>query len=444
MYIDICLILLLMFSTIVRGVNMRWAVGLIVMFTLLLLAARLFSAFWTAAKIPYSRFYIPIILFIGYAGIQWLIWRPELGIRSKWMIYTVERDSTGTALLICISLFTIIFLVHSGFSSRPRINAVVIAVIAWGICEAIFGYSQYFGDISLALFGLEIPLYYRNATGTLLNHNHYALLMNLCVCTAFGYLYSRHSHFFSGLYSVREYLRQQGLGKLALLALCICILGLAVVLSRSRMGIVAMVISIGTMMLSGKIFQRSAKRIAGLGLFLLVSICALSMYTGLDPIITRFRNMLKERETQIDRIVLWKDVMPMIQRHPLFGQGLGTFEFTYPAYETLDADIPAYYAHNDYLQVLAETGIVGTMLLLWALMEAWRIAAGNIKEKNDSFVKGIGLGTIGSLTAIMLQEFTDFALYTPGIAVVVALLIGINLRASLMRSSLAAINDRRG
>jgi O-antigen ligase len=124
----------------------------------------------------------------------------------------------------------------------------------------------------------------------------------------------------------------------------------------------------------------------------------------------------------------------MIQKQPLLGQGLGTFQWTFPAYESVQADIPAKYAHSDYVQALAEVGIVGLLLLLWAFGAAWRTAIRNLFHADDPLVRGIGLGTIGALTAIALQEITDFGLYMPGVAVLAAVIVGLNLRASRMEA----------
>jgi len=112
----------------------------------------------------------------------------------------------------------------------------------------------------------------------------------------------------------------------------------------------------------------------------------------------------------------------------VFGQGLGSFQWTFPAYESIEPDIPARYAHNDYLQTLAEMGILGLSLLVWAFGAAWKVAIQNLKNNRDPLVKGIGLGTVGVLTAIALQEITDFGLYIPGVAMIAAVLIGLNLR----------------
>jgi O-antigen ligase len=95
-------------------------------------------------------------------------------------------------------------------------------------------------------------------------------------------------------------------------------------------------------------------------------------------------------------------------------------------------DTPARYAHSDYLQALAEVGVVGLILLVWAFGATWRTAVRNIRNTQDPLVRGIGLGTVGALTAIALQEISDFGLYIPGVAMTAVFLIGINIRASAL------------
>jgi len=119
----------------------------------------------------------------------------------------------------------------------------------------------------------------------------------------------------------------------------------------------------------------------------------------------------------------------MLQGHSLFGQGLGTFQWTFPAYEQLDPDIPAKYAHNDYLQALAEVGWAGIILLAWAFIAFWRVAAQNLRRSADPLARGVGVATMGILVASALQEITDFSLYIPGVAVLFFVLLGLNLRA---------------
>jgi len=196
----------------------------------------------------------------------------------------------------------------------------------------------------------------------------------------------------------------------------------------SRMGIAALFFSIAMMTILVKVVH-SKKRATAIGLLLLLAIAGLAVYTGIDEVIARYELMSTNWELERDRTALWRDAWPLVKKHTLFGSGLGTFQWIYPAYESVLPDIPARYAHNDYLQALIEVGIVGLGLLLWVFIAVWRIAYQNLKNAGDPLIRGIGLGTMGVLTAVALQEVTDFGLYLPGVAVIVALLVGLNLRA---------------
>jgi len=208
-------------------------------------------------------------------------------------------------------------------------------------------------------------------------------------------------------------------------------MGLGLVFSMSRMGIVSMLISLGVM--TALVYKaQSGKGAAVIGLIIIVAILGLAVYGGVDAILVRFEKVVHERLSDNDRIAMWRDAWKMIESKHFLGQGLGTFRWTYPAYERVQADTPARYAHNDYLQSLAEVGIVGLGLALWVFAAAWRTAAGNLWRSHDSLVRGIGLATLGCLTVIALQEITDFSLYIPGVALLVALLLGLNLRASTL------------
>jgi hypothetical protein len=78
---------------------------------------------------------------------------------------------------------------------------------------------------------------------------------------------------------------------------------------------------------------------------------------------------------------------------------------------------------------MAEIGIVGFALLIWAGMVCLRTARRNLLAK-DHLVRGIGLSTLGVLAATAIQEITDYSLYIPGVAAMFILLIALNERAA--------------
>ena len=215
---------------------------------------------------------------------------------------------------------------------------------------------------------------------------------------------------------------------IAIVALGLAFMGMALIFSRSRMGIAALAGCAGMMVITGKI-SRTGKRVLVFGLSVGLALASLALYTGIDVVLERYEK-IAPGQAEEDRLPMWQDAWKMIRGHVVLGQGLGTFRWTYPEFESVDPDVPAMYAHNDYIQAVAEVGVIGLLMLLAAYALAWKTAARNLLTADDPLVKGIGLAVVGGLTATALQELTDFSLYIPGVAATFAVLVGLNLRAS--------------
>ncbi len=380
----------------------------------LLVARTIESTFRGGLKLQPVSVFTPLLLFLAYIFLQFQFW-------------SVESHSTGVHGIIAFSCVTIIFLTANGSLSRKDVKRFVIAILVFGSFEAAYGLVQYLGGYEYIwnyrrLFGQGV------ASGTLINRNHYALLMNLFIAAAVGYLFYRTDRLLQGeRFSPKKIAHLPGSGNLFWILLCIVFMGLALIFSMSRMGIAALFGSVAAMILAARAAY-SKRRIVFVGLLLAFGIIGLALYTGVDEVVARYEAISDEWRSERDRTALWNDAWPLILERPLLGSGLGTFQWTYPAHESVRPDIPARYAHNDYIQALSEVGIVGLGLLLWAFGAVWRIAYRNFKNAQDPMIRGIGLGTIGMLTAIALQECTDFGLYIPGVSLTAALLAGLNLR----------------
>src|SRR6202021_2779989 len=84
------------------------------------------------------------------------------------------------------------------------------------------------------------------------------------------------------------------------------------------------------------------------------------------------------------------------------------------------------FAHNDYLQLLAELGVTG-FLILAALVLPLVATTFRVATKNrDRNVRLLALGCAGSIAAIALHSFADFNLYIPSNALLLAWILGIS------------------
>lgn len=123
------------------------------------------------------------------------------------------------------------------------------------------------------------------------------------------------------------------------------------------------------------------------------------------------------------RTALWGEAVGILRDYPLTGAGMGGFQTAFLKYKVLEGQFIVDYAHNDYLQGIAEMGFVGFLipagLIGLVLKRSVRIAA----EMSD--MRWIAVGCLGSVVAILVHSFVDFNLYVPANAAVLAWICGL-------------------
>ncbi len=425
MFTDIGLIPIIFFAALAWGANESWAMALISLAAIGLLFIRFIVDAWRG-RVQLGRFwsFAPFVLLVFYVGLQRLI-----KTRTGSLPHTIYDNSTALYMLLLSACVCLMLLVATGLRTRTRAKMLICCVLALGVFEAVYGLVQYLGGYN---FVWDYPVAAGVAHGTFINRNHYALLLNLSMCLGVGFLYYRSLHILRGQnLTFRRVISAPGSAKLAWIMLWPALMGLALIFSMSRMGILALVGCICVMIVSGR-FSQETKRTKILGAILICIILGMAAYAGLDAVLVRYEDITQAVNLEKDRIPIWRDAWKMVPGRLIFGDGLGTFQWLFPAYERMEPDTPAKYAHNDYLQALIEIGIIGLALALWAFAASWRAAVRNVRRAKDPLVRGIGLASLGALTAIALQEITDFSLYIPGVAVLTAILLGLNFRAETL------------
>jgi len=120
----------------------------------------------------------------------------------------------------------------------------------------------------------------------------------------------------------------------------------------------------------------------------------------------------------LDSLRMWRD-------HLVLGVGLGNFETAYPGYQSLPSDLWIDHAHNDYLEAAAETGLVGTVLILSALALFFRLAFQDLHYRLRSEGGWIRLGAAIGCCGLLVHSFFDFNLHIPANAAWFATLAGL-------------------
>ena len=260
------------------------------------------------------------------------------------------------------------------------------------------------------------------ARGTYINRNHFAGLLEMALPFAAIYPVA----VMRRVRSRRHSPAGPAVKACAVLAVATVLL-LGIIYSFSRMGLVAALCSLLVMGILALSPGLSAK-----GKFLMVgSIAGLVMLSFVflppDRLIMRFAQLASaEGITAEGRLLMWGDTLELIAAYPLVGCGLGAYESAFLKYKVSHPLLTIDYAHNDYLQLLAELGMIGFLigaaLMLAVLAQAIR-AASRHSEPNSRF---LALACVGAMVAVLIHSLVDFNLYIPANAVLLAWISGMS------------------
>jgi len=372
--------------------------------------------------------FIPAILFFSYTVLFWL--PLPSGIIS--FLSPVRYDSVLTAQkltnivfegqtlsysslnaftwwVFLLSLYCFFFVVRYLSVNKNFLMFILLIMIGLGIIEAIYGLIQAVVPSTGVLWVDYVKDYMGNARGTFINRNHFAGFIELIWPLALGVTIAMTDR----KNSLKNALASDLLNRQALMALCIVVLLLALVLSRSRAGIAGGIIGLVTFWyLARPNIRRIAlhTRLLMGGIVVVLSIYCLTI--GVGPTVKRFL-LIDDRNSRID---IWEDSLSIIEDHPL-GIGLRNYENVFQIYNQHSTSGKIVkYAHNDYLQLLIETGWVGFFCIIGGFVyfvgKSFRIIR-QFDEKDDPMRFFLAVGAFSGIMSMAFHSLFDFNLQIP-------------------------------
>jgi O-antigen ligase len=109
---------------------------------------------------------------------------------------------------------------------------------------------------------------------------------------------------------------------------------------------------------------------------------------------------------------IWRDTLQMIRANWMTGVGRGAFQTAYPIYSERDGTLQVGQAHNDYLQIVAECGVVGAAAVIGFIYLVMREILRAIRRR-DPLLSGLALGAGGGIFAMLVHSLFDFNLQLP-------------------------------
>lgn len=320
--------------------------------------------------------------------------------------------------------------------SRVGVRRITQAALVLGVIVSFIGIYRYSSG-SVAVYGLYVPLSTGRDSAPFINRNHQAGWLVMVLALALGALAGEVAR---GMRGVAPHWRdrlvwlsskQANIAALVLFASVILAIG--ILTTQSRSGATAMAVTFLVMTLWSLRRQPTKLRRRALAVALVAVMLAVVSYSG-EGVAKRIASTSWDRMD--GRVAIWHDTLNIANTFWLTGTGFNTYGVAMLRYQTVRDGFRYIEAHNDYLQLLAEGGLlVGVPVLILAatliVTTYRRFRAG----ADDTRTYWIRVGAVAGIAAIAVQSVTEFTLQMPGAAVMFATLLAIAIHQPRPRVS---------
>ncbi len=344
-----------------------------------------------AVKILWSPLFVPAGLFL------------LMGIAQLAGHLTLDPFSTRVALINLLTDLVFFFLAVQLFANASRKDWKMfgLAVAIYAAAISLFAIVQFFTSHGLIYW--QVPSH-GDVFGPYVNHNDYAGLMEMLIPVALCFALYR---------SLRG-------SNQSLLILGVCGAIASLLLSGSRGGMISIAVEmviLGAIILRWKAGYGDVRKWSFMGLVAAAGLAALLLAVMPDSGWQRLASIAglarKPDVTLGNRLTVSRDALTELRDFPWLGTGLGSFNAVFPQYQTFPTDLGWNHAHDDYVEAATETGIVGGLIILSALLMFGWLAFRNLPERMKSLQGWIQLGAALGCCGLLIHSFADFNLHIP-------------------------------
>ncbi|HTW25111.1 MAG TPA: O-antigen ligase family protein [Candidatus Baltobacteraceae bacterium] len=375
---------LIAFSVLAFGTVQVWSESILEAGAALLFVYWALVAYRTAeAKIEWNPLNVPLLGVIA------------IGVLQLAFHGTAYPFLTRVQLLKLAAYFIVFFLCGQAFRSRADLTMLAWCVIIFCFAVSVLTIIQHF-TAGQTIYWVE-PVNGSEPYGPYVNRNHFAGFVELTLPMGLALMAFR------------------GLRRdvMPLMTLFTIVPVSALVLSGSRGGLIGFAFEL--CILGWMMWKRHALRSGRVAVAAAVAVAALffATWVGASRAIQKF-SALKSPETSLARrISMARGAVHIFLDHPIKGSGLGTLVAVYPRYETDYDGRVVEHVHNDYLETLAETGLLGGICgaaFLWML---WGDVRRNLSAEQAHFSLGLHVGAAMAVGGLLVHSLVDFNLQLP-------------------------------
>ena len=352
---------------------------------------------------------------------------PEAPAGAASSTISIEPSRTVVGLAFAGGL-SLLFLGATRALGVVRPSGLARGLIVLGVVVALVGIVQAAGG-GPAVYGFWYPRKAGAPTAPFINANHFAGWMLMTLSVAVGYLgggaaralrvASPDWRGLAGWSGSREG------GEMLLAGFAVLVMALSILVTRSVSGMACLAAALGASALWA--FRRQAGRCRLLMPAALAAVLAAAVaWAGVEAVGGEIAATWATAFDADGRVGIWRDTLCIVRDFPLAGTGLNTYGIAMLAYQTPGAEARAVEAHNDYLQLVAEGGLLlGVPVVVAAGVFAREVRRRFREARDDTRTRWLRAGAVTGIAAVALQELVDFSLQMPGNAVLFVLLMAM-------------------
>jgi O-antigen ligase len=385
---------LLIFTPLARGATPRWAFCIALWLMLLAFFSMVLKRVWQSERlVPCSPLDLALALLVMLA----------LGS----LFTSIHRSVSGWAVTRLFLYAGVFYLALDMARSRTQTKRLIVTILCLGTALAFIGFIKYQGGTYPAFWDYRTAGEKLFLTSTFMNHNHIAGYLSMVFALGLGI----------SMYRPFGHWTVWG-APLLLILVALC-------LAMSRGGWIATLFALGVMAVL-IMLKKGASNLTAVVVSLAVLFAVGLTILASNPMIERMHSVHDREEPALtSRLLVWRGSVDLLRQKPFLGTGPGTFPWSFTQVRPAGLTLRFREAHNDYVQIVTEMGLLVFVPLLWGLFLLLKTALRRFKETKSRLRAGTILGSLGGVVAILLHSLSDFNIQITANGILFSVLVAL-------------------
>lgn len=332
---------------------------------------------------------------------------------------TIDEIGTRDGFAAAAAVILVFWAARDAFSQGGLRSAARLITIG-GAIAGLAGLAARATAPTLLLWTWPVADPAAKPYGPFVNRNHFATWLLMAACLAAGYLVAHlRSHGLTHARSLRLAIHDLlADGTALLMTACTAAILLALFASGSRGGLLGLGMATLTGAAAGRRAGASRRALLVGGVALVVAFGA-AAWLNADLILGRL-----VPGTEVQRSTIWRETLPIVRDFPVVGTGVGTFRWAMRVYQQTTPELLFNTAHNEYLQLVAEGGVLLLIPAAVALMSWGALAWSRLRDDRRDLA-AVRAGALAGICGVATQCIWESPLRMTANGMLLALLAAI-------------------